>query len=273
MIPLSATRIARLLEIATRAVSSAAPAILAGFRSPDLAVERKADGTAVTRFDREAEWLIREALRTDCDNVWPVLGEELGDDSAGAQLRWVIDPIDGTLPYSRGLPHFGTLVAFEDYGAARALLGVINLPVFAELYTACSGQGARCNGDIIHVAPHRELSQCIVSAPAAHVFARAGLATGYERLCGVGAIMLGNADCWMHAMAARGAVDVVIEFGLSRWDIAASEIVVTEAGGRCLLRQSRTQAGKYDAVLGSAWGAEQVAALLEFDSQPAEVAS
>jgi fructose-1,6-bisphosphatase/inositol monophosphatase family enzyme len=77
----------------------------------------------------------------------------------------------------------------------------------------------------------------------------------------------------MHAMATRGAVDVVVEFGLSRWDIAATEIIVTEAGGRCLLRPSRTQAGKCDAVLGSVWGAEQVAELLEFASEPGLVVS
>jgi len=256
--------IARMLELATRAALSTSSLILSGFRNPGLPVERKSDGSPVTPFDREAEQQIREILRSDPEHDWPVLGEEFGGDTAGAQYRWVVDPIDGTMPYSRGLPYFGTLVAFEDVPARRALVGTIQLPAFSELYTAGRGLGAQCNGRPISVAPRRELADCMVSAPEVQKFRLAGLGDGYERLGSIVRYFRGNGDCWMHAMAARGAVDAVVEFSLNRWDIAATEVVVEEAGGRFFTRPSRTTPGKYDTVFGSASAAEEIVSLLDF---------
>jgi histidinol-phosphatase len=256
--------IGRMLELATRAATAPSSLILSGFRNPDLPVERKSDGSPVTPFDREAEQQIREILKGDAEHVWPVLGEEFGGDTAGAQHRWVVDPIDGTLPYSRGLPYFGTLVAFEDVPARLALVGVIQLPAFSELYTAGRGLGAHCNGAAIKVAPRRELTDCMVSAPEIQKFRLAGLEEGYERLGSVVRHFRGNGDCWMHAMAARGAVDAVVEFTLNRWDIAATEVIVEEAGGHFFTRPSRTTPGKYDTVFGSSYAAEEIVRVLDF---------
>jgi histidinol-phosphatase len=256
--------IARCLELATRAALAPSSLILSGFRSPDLPVERKSDGSPVTRFDREAERQIREVLQADPGHRWPVLGEEFGGETGDSAFRWVVDPIDGTMPYSRGLPYFGTLVAFEDSRASRALAGVIQLPAFSELYSAGRGLGAHCNGIRISVAPPRELPDCIISAPDVKKFRVAGLAPGYERLSDAGPFFRGNGDCWMHAMAARGAVDAVIEFSLNRWDVAATEVLVEEAGGRFLTRPSRTVPGKYDTVFGSPYAVGEVLRLLEF---------
>jgi histidinol-phosphatase len=260
----AAFRLDRILELATRAALGPSDQILAGFRNPTLAVERKSDGSPVTAFDREAEQHIRVILQSDPEHIWPVLGEEFGGDTAGSQYRWVVDPIDGTMPYSRGLPYFGTLVAFEETGARRALAGAIQLPAFGELYTAARGLGAHCNGTAIKVAPRRDLADCMVSAPEIQKFRAAGLEAGYERLGGVVRYFRGNGDCWMHAMAARGAVDAVVEFSLNRWDIAATEVIVEEAGGRFFTRPSRTTPGKYDTVFGSAYAAEEIVKLLDF---------
>ncbi len=227
-------------------------------------MEQKPDGSPVTAFDREAEQQIRAILQSDPEYLFPVLGEEFGGDTTGSQYRWVVDPIDGTMPYSRGLPYFGTLVAFEDTGADRALAGAIQLPVFGEIYTAGRGLGAHCNGAAIKVAPRRALADCVVSAPEIQKFRVAGLEEGYERLGKVVRYFRGNGDCWMHAMAARGALDVVVEFSLNRWDIAATEVLVEEAGGRFFTRPSRTTAGKYDTVFGSAYAAEEIVKLLDF---------
>jgi histidinol-phosphatase len=256
--------IARMLELATRAAVAPSPLILSGFRNPTLPVEHKSDGSPVTRFDREAEQQIRQILGSDAEHVWPVLGEEFGGDTAGAQYRWVVDPIDGTMPYSRGLPYFGTLIAFEDVSAGRALAGVIQLPAFSELYTAGRGSGAQCNGTAISVAPRRELTDCMISAPEIQKFRQAGLAEGYERLGSVIRYFRGNGDCWMHAMAARGSVDAVVEFTLNRWDIAATEVLVEEAGGLFFTRPSKITPGKYDTVFGSPFVAEQIVKLLDF---------
>jgi histidinol-phosphatase len=257
-------RLDRILELAVRAATAPSSLILSGFRNPDLLVERKFDESPVTPFDREAEQQIREILKSDAEHVWPVLGEEFGGDTRGAKYRWVVDPIDGTMPYSRGLPYFGTLVAFEEVSANLALAGVIQLPAFSELYTAGRGLGAHCNGAAIKVAPRRELADCMVSAPEIQKFRLAELEEGYERLGSVVRHFRGSGDCWMHAMAARGAVDAVVEFTLSRWDIAATEVIVEEAGGRFFTRPSKTIPGKYDTVFGSAYAAEEIVRLLDF---------
>lgn len=257
----------RMLELATRAALAPSSLILSGFRNPGLPVESKSDGSPVTPFDREAEQQIRGILGSDAEQVWPVLGEEFGGDTAGAEYRWVVDPIDGTMPYSRGLPYFGTLVALEDVSARRALVGAIQLPAFSELYTAGRGLGARCNGTAINVAPRRELNDCMVSAPEIQKFRVAGLEAGYERLGSVIRYFRGNGDCWMHAMAACGAVDAVVEFSLNRWDIAATEVLIEEAGGRFFTRPSRTIPGKYDTVFGSPYAAEEIVRLLDFSPE------
>jgi len=260
-----ALRLDRILELARRAALGPSDRILSGYRSPALAVETKSDNSPVTAFDREAEQHIRRILQSDPEIQWPVLGEEFGGDTAGSRYRWVVDPIDGTLPFSRGLPYFGTLVAFEETGVNnRALVGAINLPPFRELYSAARGMGAHCNGNPIHVAPRRDLADCVVSAPEIQKFRVAQLEEGYERLGQVVRYFRGNGDCWMHAMAARGAFDAVVEFSLNRWDIAATEVIVEEAGGRFYERASKTVQGKYDVVFGSPAAADEIVQLLEF---------
>jgi histidinol-phosphatase len=256
-------RLDRILDLAKRAALAPSALILSGYRNPSLPVERKSDDSPVTPFDREAEQQIRQILEGG-EGAWPVLGEEFGGDTENSQYRWVVDPIDGTMPYSRGLPYFGTLVAFEDVRAKRALAGAIQLPAFSELYTAARGLGAHCNGTPIKVAPRRDLSDCIVSAPEIQKFRLAELEPGYERLGSVVRYFRGNGDCWMHAMAARGAVDAVVEFTLNRWDIAATEVIVEEAGGRIFIRPSKTTREKYDTVFGNAHAAEEIVSLLDF---------
>lgn len=253
----------RILELARRAALAPSERILSGYRSPALAVEKKSDNSPVTAFDRESEQHIRQILQSDPEIRWPVLGEEFGGDTAGSRYRWVVDPIDGTLPFSRGLPFFGTLVAFEETGQ-RSLVGAIQLPTYGELYSAARGAGAHCNGAPIHVAPHRELPDCLVAAPEIQKFRVAGLEEGYERLGRVVRYFRGNADCWMHAMAARGAFDAVVEFSLNRWDIAATEVIVEEAGGHFHARVSKSVPEKFDIVFGSPAAADEIARLLDF---------
>src|ERR1700749_3728126 len=145
-----ALRLDRILELAKRAALGPSDRSLNGFRNPALAVEQKSDNSPVTAFDRESEQHIRQILQSDPQIQWPVLGEEFGGDTAGSPYRWLVDPIDGTMPFSRGLPFFGTLVAFEETGK-KSLVGAIQLPVYAELYTAARGLGARCHDTPIHV--------------------------------------------------------------------------------------------------------------------------
>ncbi|MEJ0008781.1 MAG: inositol monophosphatase family protein [Steroidobacteraceae bacterium] len=162
----------------------------------------KPDGSVVTDADRQAERLVRDIVSKA--GPWPLLGEEFGQGEsplAAATHRWVLDPIDGTLGYTRGLPTFGTLLAFESLHPQRALVGAIHLPAAAETYSAARGLGAWCNGLPIRVAPDRTLRECIVAHVPAANFERARLSAGYERLMRAGTHLRGCHDCWSHAMA------------------------------------------------------------------------
>jgi histidinol-phosphatase len=257
-----------LLQLAVDAARSASEGILSGFRSERLSAERKTDGTPVTEFDRNAERDIRAFIARHQPRNWPVLGEEYGDDSAGSRYRWVIDPIDGTLAFSRGLPTFGTLLAFEDAVENRSLVGVIHLPAMNETYSAARGAGAWCDGKRISVAPPRPLSDCIVSVPAEHHFRLAGVAESEAQLRAQAPHLRCFADCWAHAMVARGSIDALVEFRLARWDIAATEILITEAGGESIIWNATYTTGKYDCIIGSPTAARDVAAIIPFSQPP-----
>jgi histidinol-phosphatase len=297
-----------LMQLAVDAARSASDGILSGFRSKRLNTERKPDGSPVTECDRNAEKQIRAYLAKHQPENWPVLGEELGDDSRGARYRWVIDPIDGTLAFSRGLPTFGTLLALEDVVEKRALVGVVHLPAMGETYfaarglgawsksarnsvlavagsacldgelsldgeasregevhrggTAAPGAGAAKNGERLHVASARPLRECLISAPPEHYFRLAGIAESEAQLRAQVPHLRCFADCWAHAMVARGSIDALVEFRLARWDIAATEVLIEEAGGRAMIWDSTHTAGKYDCIIGSPTAAEEVAAIV-----------
>jgi fructose-1,6-bisphosphatase/inositol monophosphatase family enzyme len=256
-----------LLELVRLAATAPAGLILEGFRNPELQTDTKADGSVVTRFDRESEQLIREIVAGA--GPWPLLGEEFGLGEAATAApthRWVLDPIDGTLGYTRGLPTFGTLLAFESVDPQRALVGAIHLPAAAETYSAARGLGAWCNGAPIRVAPDRNIQDCIVAHVPPANFARARLSAGFERLMRAGTHLRGCHDCWSHAQTVRGAIDVLVELGLNRWDIAATEVIVAEAGGACRIRPSHYGPGKYDVVLGNVRAVDEITRLIGFEA-------
>jgi len=255
---LSDNALSELQRLAIDAVHSVSELILSGFRSPSLKRERKPDGSVVTPFDLEAERRIRAFLGKHQPQPWPVFGEEFGADTATARYRWVLDPIDGTLPYSRGLPTFGTLLGFEDLTTQRSVVGVIHLPAMHETYSAVRGCGAWCGKERLHVTPERPLAECLVSLPVERyptVVARASGAVPQLRCF---------ADCYAHAMVARGCLDALAEFRLARWDIAASEVLIEEAGGSVRIAPTPNVSGKYDLILGSPQAAAALSELVGF---------
>jgi len=202
------------LELADLADSLSLPR----FRASDLRVETKPDLTPVTDADHAVERALRERIAAERPGEG-VLGEEEGDD--GGSVRWIVDPIDGTRNFSRGIPVWATLIALEREGALTA--AVVSAPALGRRWWASRGEGAFADGEPIRVSHVSALADATVSCSHARDLARVEPVAWHAR---------GLGDFWQHVLVAEGAVDAAVDTELELWDSAAVELVVTEAGGR-----------------------------------------
>ncbi len=193
---------------------------LSRFRARDLLVETKPDLSPVTEADTAVEQTIRARLAADRPGDG-VLGEEYGDDSTGGR-RWIVDPIDGTRNYSRGIPVWATLIALEDDGVLQ--LGVISAPALGRRWWAERGAGAFADGEAIHVSGVGRIEDAVLCFAVEQQLPAIASRCWHAR---------GFGDFWAHMLVAEGAADGAIDaVGVSVWDLAAVRIVVEEAGGR-----------------------------------------
>jgi histidinol-phosphatase len=190
----------------------------ARFRAADLRVETKADLTPVTDADRAVERALRERVARERPGEG-VFGEEEGDDG-GATTRWIVDPIDGTRNFSRGIPVWATLLALERDG--ELVLGVVSAPALGRRWWAARGTGAFANGERIGVSQVRTLADASVSCSEAHDLALLEPHVWHAR---------GLGDFWQHVLVAEGSLDAAVDVALALWDRAALEPIVEEAGG------------------------------------------
>lgn len=203
------------------------------FKAQDLAVETKPDLTPVTDADREAEQLIRAQLgRTR--NRDAVIGEEYGATGSGAR-QWVVDPIDGTKNFVRGVPVWATLIALVDEG--RPVVGVVSAPALGRRWWAASGTGAftgksLANAQRIHVSQVGRLSDASLSYSSLTGWRDRGVRERFLELTDEVWRTRAYGDFWSYCLLAEGAVDIACEPELSLHDMAALVPVVEEAGGR-----------------------------------------
>jgi histidinol phosphatase-like enzyme (inositol monophosphatase family) len=255
-----ATDLPSLARLAEAAADRARAEILPRFRRVE--VERKPDGSPVTQADRAAERVIRELLR-EGDPEAAILGEELGGEGDLAAGRaWVVDPIDGTIAFSRGIPLFATLLAYLEDGEPR--LGLIDLPALGERYVGWRAGGCRRNGELVHVSGATDLSQALISHGDPFCFERAGERAAFERMAREVPLLRGYTDAFGHAQVLSGAVDAMVDLDLSPWDVAATRLLVPEAGGECLAIPY--PGGKTGLVLGAPALVEQLAGFLAHGS-------
>lgn len=198
------------------------------FRDTTLKTERKGDNSPVTVADRSAEEAIRSAI-VDRYPDHGILGEEFGGDVSPVLPRWIIDPIDGTQSFIRGVPLFTTLVAYEDEDGVQ--VGVVYAPATGELVSAARGDGAYDESDKK------------VSVSTCHTLGEAWVATTdpvdlnrrephlMRALLERGAAMRTWADAYGYLLLARGAIDAMIDPIMSPWDIAPLPVIIREAGG------------------------------------------
>jgi histidinol-phosphatase len=202
------------LELALSLADDADAVTLPRFRAHDLRVETKADLTPVSEADRAAEAALRERLARERPGE-PVLGEEEGgDDTSG----WIIDPIDGTRNYTRGIPVWATLIAYADRVA------VISAPALGRRWWAERGTGAFANGEPIRVSGVGGLEDATVL----YGLERPPPARAYDAWH-----LRGFGDFWAHMLVAEGAADAAFDAsGLKIWDWAPLKVILEEAGGR-----------------------------------------
>jgi histidinol phosphatase-like enzyme (inositol monophosphatase family) len=215
-----------LLEVATEAARAGGKRTLAYFNA-GTAVEWKGDGSPVTNADRESEALMREII----GRAFPshgIIGEEEGETAGAAPYRWIIDPLDGTRTFVRGVPLYGTLVGVEADG--EPVVGVCYLPVFDELVAAARGEGCTWDGRPCRVSTVDRLDHSLVVATDERVArARSG---AYDRLIAKSELSRTWADCYGYVLVATGRAEVAVDPIVNVWDCAALLPIVEEAGGR-----------------------------------------
>jgi len=219
------------------------------YQAQDLVISTKPDNTPVTDADRAVETAIREAALTHRSSDGMV-GEEFGSEKGVSGRYWVIDPIDGTKNFMRGVPTWATLIALvhvDSSGIEEVVVGIASAPALARRWSAAKGHGAyvRFNsGSAEDLSEEFDASSNDKKISVSKVGQLSDASISYSDFVGWGdrlepfQEMLANAwrtrgigDFWSHMLVAEGAVDVAIEPKLAVWDMAALDIIVREAGG------------------------------------------
>jgi histidinol-phosphatase len=193
-----------------------------------VATEWKADRSPVTAADREAEAAIIARLRRDFPDHG-FLGEETGTHGASA-ARFIVDPIDGTRNFIRGLPFWGTLLALEEDGVVTA--GVVYVPVTGECFTARRGRGAFLDGERLRVSGVGTLGEAVLLHASLTLFRRDGRWDGLVRLIDATERQRSPGDFYGYTMIAQGRAEIGMGLNVKPWDLAPLSLIVEEAGGR-----------------------------------------
>jgi histidinol-phosphatase len=231
------------LALALEMADAADVLTLDRFQALDLVVETKPDLTPVSDADRAAEQLLRAliAARRPGDLV---VGEEFGDGAGGpASLdagsaaggrRWILDPIDGTKNYVRGVPVWATLIALVSDG--EVVVGVVSAPALGRRWWASRGAGAWAGGALVGGPRRLRVSEVAAVSDASLSYSDTvgwpDGGAGFRDLADQSWRTRAYGDFWSHVLVAEGAVDVAVEPELSVWDVAALVPVIEEAGGR-----------------------------------------
>ncbi len=226
----------RWLPLLTRIADRADPIALQYFRTAHLAVDAKADASPVTAADRGIEEAARDLVRREVPELG-IYGEEFGVSEAPSGVRLIIDPIDGTRNFIRGIPIFASLLAIEEAG--RVIAGLVSAPAMGQRWHAVRGLGAYCGSRRLQVSPIRSLEQ-------AQIF-HGDLSGAAEKPMPPGALTLfrrahrtrGFGDFYQHLLVAEGAGEFAIDPEVKPWDIAALQVIVEEAGGRATTLEGR----------------------------------
>jgi histidinol phosphatase-like enzyme (inositol monophosphatase family) len=230
-----------------------------GYYRRALDVETKADGSPVTAADRDAERVAREWI----DARFPddgILGEEFGAVRVAARRRWILDPIDGTKSFVRGVPLWGTLVALTE--GERVLAGAAYFPAVGELVCAAPGEGAWWNGARCAVSAQSSLGAATVLTTDDRFPDRPRRRAAFAALAANAGVARSWGDCYGYLLVATGRAEAMVDDVVSSWDAAALQPIITEAGGVFTSWSGTPTAFGGDAIATNAALAEEIRALL-----------
>ncbi len=215
-------------DFAVKLAEEAGKITLKYFRT-DLRVDSKPDLSPVTIADRQAE----EFLRKEIEKRFPddgILGEEFGEKPGKSGYRWILDPIDGTKTFIRGVPMYGTMIAVERDG--ESLIGVIRFPPSNETIAALSGYGCFFNGARCKGSSTASLAQATVLTTAMDGILKYRGEKTLLRLLRETGIQRTWGDCYGYMLVATGRADAMIDPIVHLWDVAPIKPIIVEAGGR-----------------------------------------
>jgi histidinol phosphatase-like enzyme (inositol monophosphatase family) len=251
-------RLPDLLEFAVEVAWRAGRSAFAYYQT-GINAETKSDASPVTIADRNAEQLARELI----ESRYPqdgIIGEEFGTIRESATRRWILDPIDGTRTFVRGVPLFGCLLALEENH--QPIVGVMYFPALEETVYAARGEGAWWNGRRARVSDVSSLDKALVLATDIDNIERMGYGDGFARLRERSGMLRTWGDCYGHALVATGRAEVMLDPIMSIWDAAALKPIIDEAGGRFTSWQGEPTHTGGSAVSTNAALAKEVAQLL-----------
>jgi len=226
----------------------------------DVSVEWKQDQTPVTVADREAEQLLQQMILDRFPNDG-FLGEEFGDVPGSSGFRWVIDPIDGTRSFVRGVPLWATLVGLEYKG--ECIAGVAEIPVLGDMYHALRGNGAFRNEGKIHVSDVDTLEKSHLYYSSIAWFLGAGRENVFLELIKKTERQRGFGDFYGFVMVAQGSGELMVEYGCHAWDLCALMAIITEAGGKLTNWSNEPTIHRPDVIASNGKVHEEALAVLE----------
>ncbi len=216
----------RALNATVKEVSSF---VLSHFLDPNFTKKTKEDGSVVTTIDCEAEEMAKGLILSQFPSD-SFLGEESGEVKGTSDFRWIVDPIDGTASFARGIPLFGTQVGLECCG--EPIAGAIDMPAVNESIAAMNGEGAFHNGEPCSMSAHSTLDRLMVSTTSYDYYMQTGTSELHQLLATSGVSTRGYSDCFGLMLLCTGRIDAVVEPLLHPWDIIPWIPIIHESGGQ-----------------------------------------
>jgi len=221
------SEIQSMLELALKATELAKTEVLKHY-GKKINIDWKPDLTPVTIADKNTEQAVRDFFAKETPD-FGFIGEEFGRTNTSAEYQWILDPIDGTKSFVRGVPLFGSILAL--YHRDQPVLGVIGLPALGSVLHASLGGGAWVDGNAAHVSSVTQMKDATVLSGTVNTMEARGYGEGFAKLRQSAQLYRGWGDCYGYYLVACGRAEIMVDPVVSVWDIAAMPIIFSEAGG------------------------------------------